>query len=233
MSRLTSQLLNPRILTLAAVAALIGIDRLVAALTGGEGWIALPAGGAALVFALGHCDTLDGPLVKLARDALASGNVNAVLAWVSEEDEAEVREAFRHAVSVRALGGEAQALADRHFLETLVRVHRAGEGAGFTGLKPAGTLDEAIVAGDRALEDGSIDKVERLLTDAVRKGLHERFHEAMERRRFAPDDVEAGRGYVRAYVPYIHYVEKLWQLAAGKGRGHAEHDEPGHAAHHH
>lgn len=233
MDRLTARLKDPRLLGAALVAAMIGIDRLVAALTGGQGWIALPAGGAALVFALGHCDTLDGPLVKVARDALASGNVNAVLAWVRPDDEAEVREAFRHAVSVRALGGEAQALADRHFLETLVRVHRAGEGAAFTGLKPAGTLDEAIVAGDRALEDGSIDKVERLLTDAVRKELHERFHEAMERRRFAPDDVEAGRRYVHAYVPYIHYVEKLSELATRGGHGHAEHEERPPAVHHH
>src|SRR5512145_18046 len=89
--------------------------------------------------AIAHCDTLDGPVVKDARAALDSKDVTAVLKWVRQDKEAEIREAFQHALGVRALGSEARALADRFFFETLVRVHREGEGAPYTGLKPAGT----------------------------------------------------------------------------------------------
>jgi hypothetical protein len=39
---------------------------------------------------------------------------------------------------VRTLDLEAKALADRYFFETLVRLYRAGEGAAYKGLKPAG-----------------------------------------------------------------------------------------------
>ena len=162
------------------------------------------AAGFLLVWALGHCDGLDGPVITLARKALDSGNVNLVLPWVRAEDETEIRRSFEHAVAVRKLGAQAKELADTHFFETLVRIHRAGEGAPYTGLKPAGRdLGPAIPAADKAIEDGSVGAV-------------------AARRRFGPDDVRAGREYVEAYVPYIHYVEGLWLAATGSGHGHAQ-----------
>jgi hypothetical protein len=133
---------------------------------------------------------------------------------------------------VRKLGPEARVLADRHFFETLVRIHRAGEGALFTGLKPAGRdLGPAIPAADAALKDGSIENVVKLLADAVREGLHERFHAAFSRRGFAPGDVRAGGEFVAAYVAYVHYVERLWRDAKSAAHGHApEHaEQPEHA----
>ncbi len=95
--------------------------------------------------ALAHCDTLDGPVVIDARTALQQQDVTPVLKWVTANAEAEIRTAFDQVLAVRKLGGAAQALADRSFFETLVRVHRAGEGAPYTGLKPAGSV-EPIVA---------------------------------------------------------------------------------------
>jgi hypothetical protein len=164
---------------------------------------------------------MDGPVVTLARKALEAGNVNLVLPWVRKDDEPEIRHAFEHALAVRSLGPKAQALADHHFFETLVRVHRAGEGAAYTGLKPAGRdLGPAIPAADRALDEGSVEKVVQLLTEAVRQGARRHFQAVMTRRSFDPDDVAAGRAYVEAYVPYIHYVERLWQAATGAAHGH-------------
>jgi len=205
---------------------------LLAAAAAGAGWLAaglfgfdLPAPGAEagllLLFGMGHCDTLDGPLVLLARKALEARNVNLVLPWVRPEDSAEIRHAFEHAQAVRELGPSARSLADRHFLETLVRIHRAGEGAPFTGLKPAGLdLGPAVPAADRALKTGSPDAVIELLVDAVSAGVRARFQAAADRQAFDPDDVAAGRRYVEAYVPYVHYVERLWEAASATAHGH-------------
>jgi Family of unknown function (DUF6448) len=216
------QMMDRRLLTTAAVIALLGLDRAAAWLTGTDAWLGGPAGGGViLLWAIGHCDGVDGPVVSLARRALETENVNLVLPWVREEDEAEIRRAFAHALAVRKLGGQAKELADEHFFGTLVRVHRAGEGAPYTGLKPAGRdLGPAIPAADHALEDGAIDKVVKLINDAVRKGVHEHFHHTVERKKFDPDDVRAGREYVEAYVPYIHYVERLWKAATSAAHGH-------------
>jgi hypothetical protein len=187
-----------------------------------------------LVFALGHCDGIDGPVVTLARRALEAGNVNLVLPWVRKDDEPEIRQAFEHALAVRQLGPQAKALADHHFFETLVRVHRAGEGAPYTGLKPAGRdLGPAIPAADRALAEGSAAEVVRVLTEAVRRGVEKHFRAAVSRRNFATDDVAAGRQYVEAYVPYIHYVERLWRDAAGAAHGHHAEGAAATAAHEH
>jgi len=168
-----------------------------------------------------HCDTLDGPVVTLAKKALDTGNVNLVLPWVRKDDEPEIRRTFEHTLTVRKLAPQAKQLADTFFFETLVRVHRASEGAPYTGLKPAGLdLGPAIPAADQALDSGSTETVEKLLIDEIRKGLHEHFRAALSHKKFDPNDVAAGREYVRAYVPYIHYVEALWEAAASTAEGH-------------
>ncbi|MDP2241963.1 MAG: DUF6448 family protein [Burkholderiales bacterium] len=187
--------------------------------------------GLLLAWGISHCDTLDGPVVNLARKALETGNVNQALPWVRASDEAEIKTAFSHAIAVRKLGPQARELADRHFFETVVRIHRAGEGAPFTGLKAAGQdLGPAVPAADQALENGSVEKVVTLLTDELNKGIHRHFHAAVERKNFAVDDVKAGRRFVEAYVPYIHYVERLWQTISSEAHGH--HPEAAARQHH-
>ena len=150
--------------------------------------------------AFAHCDTLDGPVVDAARRALDTGNPNFVLVWVQENDEAEIRNAFQQAYNVRQGGGEAKALADRYFFETLVRVHRAGEGAGYTGLKPSGEIEPPIAAADRAIATGKPQELARLISSRTEKGLHAQFAEVMANKAYDANDVEAGRAYTAAYV---------------------------------
>ena len=172
---------------------------------------------------LAHCDGLDGPVVMAARQALEKNDVASVLVWVQEKDEAEIRKAFEQTLAVRKLSRPARELADMYFFETLVRVHRAGEGAPYTGLKPAGRdLGPAIPAADRALATGDPGPVSVLLGDALKAGLSERFHRLLEAKRHAGDGVEAGRHYVSAYVQFIHYVEDLHRVATSDARGHVE-----------
>ena len=174
---------------------------------------------------------MDGPVVIHAQKAIETGNVNYVLPWVPKSDEAEVRRVFEHTQSVRKLGKGAKTLADTYFFDTVVRLHRVYEGASYTGLKPAGRdLGPAIPAADLSIESGSTDAVEKLLIDTIRKGLQERFDAAMKLKDFSPDDVEAGRSYVEAYVPYFHYVEELWAVASSSAEGH--HSEDAQAAAH-
>jgi len=179
-----------------------------------------------------HCDTLDGPVVSAARMALTESNVNLVLIWVQKQDEAEIKQAFEKTLAVRKLNAEARNLADMYFFETLVRIHRAGEGAPYTGLKPAGDLGPAIPAADKAIEDGKLEPVAKLLTGAVHEGLHKRFEAVSARKDYAKNDVSAGREYVEAYVKYLHYVEGVYDVASGAVAEHA-HAESAPAAHDH
>lgn len=172
--------------------------------------------------AAAHCDSMDGPVVKTAQRALASGDVAPALAWVRAQDEPEIRAAFTRTLAVRKQGGEAAKLADLWFFETLVRVHRAGEGAPYTGLKPAGYQPAAgIAAADRALEDGSIQDLAKDVAAEVAASLTARYERVRGLANYAPSDVEAGRRYVHAYVEFIHYVEALHELVGGSGNAHA------------
>lgn len=170
-----------------------------------------------------HCDGLDGPVVDAARRALDSGDPAPVLSWVQKDDEAAIAESFRTALAVRKLGPEAKRMADTYFFETLVRVHRAGEGEPYTGLKPAGRdLGPAIPAADKALATGNLKPVEALLSESVKHQLHRRFEEAASRKAAAGTDVNAAREYVAAYVQYLHAVERIYE-AANAG-GHERHE---------
>jgi hypothetical protein len=148
-----------------------------------------------------HCDGLDGPVVTTAREALESGDVNRVLIWVREEDEAEVKSVFNRAISVRKLGSDAKALADTSVFETVVRLHRAAEGASYAGLKPAGRdLGPAIPAADKAIETKSSEALVALLTSELREA--------------------AGREYVEAYVAFVNFVERTYEATQRAPGGH-------------
>ena len=168
--------------------------------------------------AYAHCDGMDGPVVNAARQALETGDVNPVLVWVQSMDEVEVKEAFGKAQAVRRLNPQARELADLYFFETVVRIHRAGEGEPFTGLKPAGRdLGPAIPAADKAVESGSVDALVRMLADAAGRGIRERFERVAVQKKVAVDSVGAGREYVKTYVEFIHYVEGIHEAILPNG----------------
>jgi hypothetical protein len=172
-----------------------------------------------------HCDTLDGPVVAAARKALDTGNVNLVLLWVQKKDDAAIRKHFEKAVAVRKAGGPAKELADMYFFETLVRIHRAGEGAAYTGLK-SGPVEPAIAAADRSLETGKLQEVAQLISKRTEQGLHRHFEDMMKKKKYKPDDVAAGRAFASAYVEYTHYVERLYNAAETLAPEHVQRAAP-------
>ena len=182
------------------------------------------------VCAFAHCDTLDGPVVQAGRKALESGDVKSAIIWVKHEHEAEIETVFKKVLAVRKLGTEAKDVADMFFFETLVRLHRAGEGVAYTGLKPAGTkVDAAIAAVDKAVETGSIESLSKVLRNEVGAGLERRFKDVIAKKGFATKDVEAGREFVAAYVELTHYAEGIHNAVAGVTNEHKS--EAGHQVH--
>ena len=118
--------------------------------------------------ALAHCDTLDGPVVNLARQALAKGDVNIILPWV---------------------------------------------------------------AADKALETGDPGPLLKLVNEKIHEGIHKYYMEAKEKKAHAGESVEAGRAYVQAYVPYLHFVERLYadaSMPVAHGAGEGTHPAAGH-----
>lgn len=167
-----------------------------------------------------HCDTMDGPVVQDARKALGAQDITPVLKWVKQKDEKDVRAAFAKALSAK--GTKNAESAENKFFATLIKIHRAGEGAPYTGLKPAGEVEPAIVEADKALAVGSSDALVKMVTDDVAAGIRKRYEHAAATYKYKDKSVEQGREYVEAYVEYTHYVERLHLDATGKG-AHDEH----------
>jgi hypothetical protein len=172
-----------------------------------------------------HCDTLDGPVIQDARKALQAKEITPVLKWVKAKDEKAVKAAFTKALAARE--GKAEA-AQGQFFATLVKIHRAGEGAPFIGLKPAGAVEPAVAAADKALASGSAEELLKLVVDDVTAGIRKRYERAAETYKHKDESIAQGREFVEAYVEYTHYLERLHQDATGTA-AHGEHRE--HAGH--
>lgn len=176
-----------------------------------------------------HCDTLDGPVVKAAKRALEEGNVNLILPWVSEEGEEEVQNAFEKAREVRVLSGEAREFAEYWFFETVVRVHRAGEGAPYTGLKPAG-LDwgPVVPRAEKAIEGEDPHELIEFMTHALSQAIEERLARAVVAKRYDENDVASGRRYVQAELGLVLWAHHVYKMITGEG----EHGEEGEGHNH-
>lgn len=171
---------------------------------------------------------MDGPVVKAAKRALESGNVNLILPWAPEKAEAEIKRAFEKTLHVRRLGKEAAELADYWFFETVVRLHREGEGAPYAGLKPAG-LDwgPVVPRAEKALERRDPREVVEFLSHVVEEELQERFKHAMAKKKYDEDDVKAAREYVQAELGFVLYSHGIYAKIKGGGE-HGEEEEGGH-----
>jgi len=164
-----------------------------------------------------HCDQMNGPLVSDAKKAIEQNNVNIVLKWVQAAHETEIKEAFNQMMRVRELGPEAKALSEKYFFETIVRIHRAGEGVAYTGIKPEGTpIDEKVMAADKSIELGNLSPLEGLIAKNDLPELTKRFNKVMSLKNFDVNNVEAGREYIEAYVLFFKFAE-------GETEGHAAH----------
>lgn len=182
--------------------------------------------------AFGHCDTPEGPVVPAVHEALESGSLTPALRWIKPEYEKEVKAAFDRAQTVRKQGGAAGELADAYFADVFVRLHRAGEGEPFTGIKPAGSDPGPVVtAADAAIASGNDDAVITLVTEAITHKIRQQFADVRELRGKADASVADGREFVDAYVKYIHFVDHIHTLAAGKEVGHQEAGRPAAAPH--
>ena len=177
-----------------------------------------------------HCDSLDGPVVTAARQALEAGDVDLVLPFVPEDGEPEVRAMFAAVQPVRALGEDARDVADRLFFETVVRVHRAGEGAAYTGLKPAGLdVGPVIPLAERAIAAGSAEPVAAYLTGVLNDQLKHRLEMVNTLSADKDRSVADGRAYVEAmlgFEVYSHHVLEALQAPAHGDAGHDHGHEP-------
>ena len=170
-----------------------------------------------------HCDSMDGPVVLAAKRALEAHDPTLALPYVKAEGEPEVLAAFKRTIEAHNGDPKVNELADLYFFETVVRVHRAGEGAPYTGLKPAGLgFGPVVPVAERSIEAGSPDELIQILTDNVRHEVAQRFERVVTLKARAERSVPAARAYVEAMLDLEVWSHKLYSCAsAGPHDDHA------------
>lgn len=171
--------------------------------------------------AFAHCDSYDGPTVKDALKALETNNVNLVLKWIDKKQEGEITSLFKKTYSLRNGDKEVYGIVEKHFLETLVRLHRKTEGAPFTGLKPAGSTKKIVQLSDNALKNEDIDGLLEKLNSHIGTSLRKKYEKVVALDKVKDQSVEKGREYVAAYVDYTHSIEALHDILEHGGGHHA------------
>jgi len=173
-----------------------------------------------------HCDSMSGPVIPEAMAALEKGNITPILKWIKPEYESEVKKAFELAVQVRDKSSEAKELADKYFLETLIRIHRAGEDAPYTGIKES-PPEKITILTDQALANGSADELIEKIQAHLAVAIREKFDKALKASKNKNKSVESGREFVEAYVQYTHYVEGIHTAIMSTGGHHGDSPEGG------
>ena len=169
-----------------------------------------------------HCDTRDGPVVRAAMKALETGNLNYVLIWIPGESEKELKGIFAKTLRARKAGKDAKDVADDWFFENAIRLHRAGEGASYTGMKPAGLSEGPVVPkAEKAIETGNPDETIDFILKTVKEDLTHRFHHVMEKKTYDVNDVAAGREFIEAFIGWVVYSHHLY-VSVTSAAGHGE-----------
>jgi Family of unknown function (DUF6448) len=102
-----------------------------------------------------------------------------------------------------------------------VRVHRAGEGAPYTGLKPAGLSFGRITLAESAVESGSAEPVADFLCHELERQLRRRLDEVNMLGAGKGRSVQDARHYVEAMLGFEVYCHRLYQaLQAPAHHGH-------------
>jgi hypothetical protein len=159
-----------------------------------------------------HCDSLDGPVVTAAGHALAVADVDAILPYVPADGEDEIRAAFARVLPLHAAGGPGADVARQWFYETVVRVHRAGEHAPYTGLKPAGLdVGPIIPLAEKAIETGDVEDVHRLLAADLHTELTRRLDQVNRLAAGRDRSVPEARAYVQAMLGFQVYANHVYQ----------------------
>lgn len=162
-----------------------------------------------------HCDSLDGPVVTAANNALEHEDIKLILPYVPKSAEQEVLDCYDMVMQARKHGGAARDAAYQLFYETTVRLHRAGEGEPFTGIKPAG-MDHGPVVGlaEHAIRDESPAKVIDFLKAMVEDEVNKRFAEVMDKKHQPGlDNTDTMREYVSAMLGFQVYSHKVYKQA--------------------
>ncbi len=168
-----------------------------------------------------HCDSYDGPTVKDGLKALETNNPDLVLKWIDKEQEQEIIPLFEKTYSLKDGDPEVYEIVRKHFLETLVRLHRETENAPYTGLKPAGTTKKIIQMSDQALEEGDAGQLIESLNGHIANVVRGKYEKAARLEKVKNESPEQGRQYVKAYVDYTHTLEAIHDiLEGGAGHGH-------------
>lgn len=175
--------------------------------------------------AFAHCDSYDGPVIKDAFKAFQQNNVSLVLKWVNPEHEQEIKSLFDKTLKIKKTADkEISKIVETHFLETLVRLHREGEGEPYTGLKPAGSVTPVIQMADASIANNTADVLVSKLKAHIENDIREKYQLVQELSKTKDESVEKGRAYVAAYVKYTHTLEGLEAALKGhEGHGAEKH----------
>lgn len=176
-----------------------------------------------LVFSLpsfAHCDSYDGPVIQDALKALNKEKATFVMKWIDKEHEAEISSLFNKTVKLKKGDAEVYKIVEKHFLETLVRLHREGEGAPFTGLKPAGSTTPIVQMADKSIENKEVKTLLTNLNKHIQKEITEKYEKVNALSKVKDNSIEEGRAYVLAYVEYTHTLEAIEAVLAHGGGHH-------------
>lgn len=157
-----------------------------------------------------HHNQLNAQVIKAAKMALDSGNVNYILIWVPEESENKLKNLLEKTCCESSTRDNIQNRAVDWYFKTVNRLHYASGWTSCPGMKSESIDENPIVLKvERAIETGNINEIFGVIPDTPTGDVRRRFCDVMNKKNYNVNNIAAGRDYVSSFIDLIVYLHNL------------------------
>lgn len=155
-------------------------------------------------------DVIQGPVVKAAKMALETGNVNYILIWLPEESENTLKNLLEKTCCKRSSRMNMQNQAYDWYFATVNRFFSTSRSYDYLKTQFGGLAEKPLVLKvDTAIESGNFEEIRDIIPITHEADAKQRFLHVMNMRNYPVNDIAAGRAYVSAFFDFNRYVHDL------------------------
>lgn len=149
----------------------------------------------------------NGPVMRAAKMALETGNVDYILIWVPEESANTLKNLLEKTCCERTTRRKARNHSVEWYMQTINRLHSEYFRPHDLNISTK-TAEErrTILQVEKACETGNFDEIATVMQVTSDEEIRRRFNEVLDKSDYDVDNIAAGRAYVSAFTDFIACV---------------------------
>jgi hypothetical protein len=155
-------------------------------------------------------DEMQGPVVKAAKMALETGNVNYILIWLPEESENTLKNLLEKTCCTRSSRMNMKNRAYDWYFEMVNRFFNIGRPRDNLTIRGGLAEKPLDLKVDKAIESGNFEEIRDIIPVTHEADAKQRFLHVMNMRNYPVNNIAEGRAYVSAFFDFNRYMHDLY-----------------------